>query len=62
MTVARMRNWREWFYQTFVRHGYFSVRPLPTTEAERLEASTHVVQPTADLTRLNLDSASSPRE
>ena len=55
MTVARMRTWREWLYQTFVRHGYFSVRPLPATEAEEREGSDRRVAP-RDITRLNLDS------
>jgi hypothetical protein len=58
VTVARMRTWREWLYQTFVRHGYFAVRPLPSTEAERREAAEGAAPP-KDITKLNLNSTAS---
>jgi hypothetical protein len=55
MTISRIRNVREWFHETFVRGGYFSLRPLPTTNAERAEAAKSI-QPEKNITRLNLDS------
>ena len=55
MTVSRMRTLREWFHETFVKGGYFSLRPLPTTKAERAEAA-HRLPPEKEITRLNLDS------
>jgi GNAT superfamily N-acetyltransferase len=39
MTVSKARNWREWLYQTFVRHG-FTVRPLPTTRLKNARPPT----------------------
>jgi hypothetical protein len=55
VTVTRARTWHEWLYQTFVRHGYFAVRPLPSTEAERQEGVENTAPP-KDITKLNLDS------
>ena len=37
MRLARVRTWREWLFESLGRGGYFSMGPLPTTEAERNE-------------------------
>jgi hypothetical protein len=49
------RTWREWFFETFGRGGYFSLRPMPKTEAERQLQADKNATPPKDLTRLNLD-------
>jgi hypothetical protein len=54
MRPARFRTWREWFNESFLRGGYFSIRPLPTTQAEREQAGQRVTKPKS-MTRLNLD-------
>ena len=54
MRLRPVRTWRDWVFETFGRGGYFSLRPLPMTDAERgLEAE----RPTTprNVTRLNLD-------
>jgi len=48
------RTWREWFFETFGRGGYFSLRAMPTTEAERQQQAEKAMPP-KDVTRLNLD-------
>jgi hypothetical protein len=58
MRPNRVRTWREWLFETFGRGGYFSVRAMPTTEAERLQAEG--ATPPKGVTRLNLD-ADDPR-
>lgn len=54
MRPNRVRTWRDWLFETFGRGGYFSLRPLPTTEAERLQQVNEAAPP-KDITRLNLD-------
>jgi hypothetical protein len=39
-------------FETFGRGGYFSLRPLPTTEAERNQRTEPA--PPKDITRLNI--------
>jgi hypothetical protein len=34
MRPKPVRTWREWFFESFVRGGFFSIRPLPKTQAE----------------------------
>jgi hypothetical protein len=55
MRPARFRTWREWFTESFLRGGYFSIRPLPTTQAEREQADERSARVPKDATRLNLD-------
>ncbi len=55
MRPARVRTWREWFREMFLRGGYFSIRPLPTTQAERDLASERKTRLPKDATRLNLE-------
>jgi hypothetical protein len=62
MTIIRARRWREWLRDTFIRGGYFSLRPLPTTEAERREAAEAARPSDTTITRLDLESSSNPRE
>jgi hypothetical protein len=48
-----VRTWREWFFETFLRGGFFSIRALPKSRAEReLEAQEKPFP--KDATRLNL--------
>ena len=54
MHPNRVRTWREWLFETFGRGGYFSLRPLPLTEAERQQLAENAA-PQKDVTRLNLD-------
>jgi hypothetical protein len=54
MSLGRVRNWREWLFETFGRGGYFSLRRLPMNEAERKQAAEENIPP-KDITRLNLD-------
>ena len=54
MRPARVRTWREWLFETLAWGGYLSLRPLPTTEAERNER-TKPPEPPEDITRLNID-------
>jgi len=54
MRPNRVRTWREWLFETFGRGGYFSLRPMPMTEAERRQQAEHAAPP-KDVTRLNLD-------
>jgi hypothetical protein len=51
-------RWREWLFERFGRGGYFSLRPLPMTEAERKQNAESHATP-ADITRLNLDTEKS---
>jgi len=48
------RTWRAWFFETFGRGGYFALRPMPTTEAERQQQAEKAMPPKY-VTRLNLD-------
>ena len=49
-----VRTWREWFFESFLRGGYFSIRPLPRTETEReLDGQQKKPLP-KDATRLDL--------
>ena len=54
MRPNRVRTWREWLFETFGRGGYFSLRPMPMTEAERQQQAENAAPP-KDVTRLNLD-------
>jgi len=53
MRPDRVRTWREWLFETFGRGGYFSLRPLPMTEAERQQLAENAAP--KDVTRLHLD-------
>jgi hypothetical protein len=62
MRPSQVRTWRELFWEMFGRGGLFSLRPLPTTDAERqLIDHPEAIQP-KDLTRLNLDSGAPRRD
>ncbi len=61
MTFARKPGWRDWFREAFIRQGLFSMRPLPVSQAEERE-SMEAVRNDENMTRLNLDSDSSPRK
>jgi hypothetical protein len=50
-----VRTWREWFYESFLRGGYFSIRPLPSTEAERDLDGQQEQPPPKDAIRLDLN-------
>ena len=54
MHPNRVRTWREWLFETFGRGGYFSLRPMPMTDAER-EQQAEKATPPSDVTQLNLD-------
>jgi hypothetical protein len=56
---VRTHNWREWFVETFLRGGLFSIRPLPTTDAERRLAADEQDRKSRgkETTRLNIDSS-----
>ena len=54
MRPARVRTWRDWLFETFGRGGYFSLRRLPLTDAERQQKAANEPAP-KDITRLNLD-------
>ena len=60
MTFNRKRGWRDWFREAFVRHGLFSMRPVPLSRAEESE-SAEKVRKEEDMIRLNLESNSTPR-
>ena len=53
----RVRTWREFWANGFIRLGQFSLRPLPKSQAEEAEeASKAEREPLPkDATRLNLD-------
>jgi len=59
MQLNRVRTWREWLFETFGKGGYFSLRPMPTTQAERRQQAENQAPP-EDITRLDLD-ADPPR-
>lgn len=46
------RTWREWFFEVFAANGYMPFRPLPMTEAERLERAQRDTP--KDITRLDI--------
>ena len=50
------RTWREWFFEVFAPNSYIRpLRPLPFTEAERLERAARESRHDAeDITRLNI--------
>ena len=60
MIFNRKRGWRDWFREAFVRQGLFSMRPLPLSRAEQGESAEKVGKK-EDMTRLNLDSDSTPK-
>ncbi len=47
------QTWREWFFDVFAVNGPMPFRPLPTTEAERLQRAERDTP--KDITRLGLD-------
>jgi hypothetical protein len=55
MQPNRVRTWRAWLFETFGRGGYFSLRPLPLSDAERQQQQAESQPPPADMTRLNID-------
>jgi len=59
MAFTRKVGWRDWFHEMFVRQGLFSLRSMPTNRAENAEAASKTRQE-KDLTRLHLDSESTP--
>ena len=59
MAFTRKLGWRDWFHEMFVRQGLFSLRPMPTNRAENAESASKSRQE-KDLTRLYLDSNSTP--
>jgi hypothetical protein len=60
MTFSRKRGRRDWFREAFVRQGLFSMRPIPISRAEKGESG-QKVREEEGMTRLNLDSDSTPR-
>lgn len=52
-----VRVWKAFVFEFFGRQGYFSLRPLPVSDAERREHATEQ-RPPQDITRLNLDESS----
>ena len=57
---AGVRTWREWFFETFIRGGPFSIRLLPTNQAERQQQAEQKITPPEEITRLNLNAILPP--
>jgi hypothetical protein len=61
MAFTSKTGWRDFLHRLFVTPGKFSLRPLPTSQAEKAEAAANrPPKAEKDLTRLKLDSEQSP--